>query len=375
MCEFQIPNCFMPRVIGIDPGTVSVDICGLDAGAVFVDRTLPTADALANPAVIIDILDAAHRTAPLDLIAGPSGYGLPLTRAQDLTETDLRLAYLAPEGESGGIGGLRSLMRALKATTLPVVLTPGVIHLPTVPAHRKVNRVDMGTADKVCAVALALHEQAERRGCGAGDSSLILLELGGAFSAAIAVEHGRIVDGQGGTSGPLGIRAAGALDGEVAFLAGSISKRLLFGGGAAAIAGNPDGSAESLATATTDRGRLARDAYFESVVKAVAMLTAIAPSASEVILSGRVAELPGVRETIAALLTALKSPLSVRPLIGFAKTAKAAAQGAALIADGLAGGRASPLVDTLGIREARGTVLDHLHVVDPSTARARLGIV
>jgi predicted butyrate kinase (DUF1464 family) len=365
----------MPRVIGIDPGTVSVDICGLDAGAVFLDRTLPTAGALANPAVIIDILEAAHRAAPLDLVAGPSGYGLPLTRAQDLTDIDLRLAYLAPEGESGGIGGLRSLIRALKTTTLPVVLTPGVIHLETVPAHRKVNRVDMGTADKVCAVALAVHEQAERRGAGAADISLILLELGGAFSAAIAVEHGRIVDGLGGTSGPLGIRAAGALDGEVAFLAGSISKRSLFGGGAAAIAGRPDGSAESLANATTGRDRLAWDAYLESAVKAVAMLIAIAPTASEVILSGRVADLPGVRETIAAHLTALKSPLLVRPLVGFAKTAKAAAQGAALVADGLAGGRASPLVETLGIRNARGTVLDHLHVVDPSTARARLGIV
>jgi predicted butyrate kinase (DUF1464 family) len=362
----------MPRVIGIDPGTVSVDICGLDVGAVFVDRTLPTADALANPAVIIDILDAAHRTAPLDLVAGPSGYGLPLTRAQDLTANDLRLAYLAREGESGGIGGLRRLMRALKHSPLPVVLTPGVIHLQTVPAHRKVNRVDMGTADKVCAVALAVHEQGERRGCGAGDVSLILLELGGAFSAAVAVEHGRIIDGLGGTSGPLGIRAAGALDGEVAFLAGSISKRLLFGGGAAAIAGTPEASADSLANPTTDRGRLAWQAYVESAVKAVATLAAIAPTASEVILSGRVADLPGVRETIAAQLTALKSTLSVRPLIGFAKTAKAAAQGAALIADGLAGGRASPLVETLGIRDARGTVLDHLYIVDPDWARARL---
>ena len=63
----------MPRVIGIDPGTVSVDLCGVDNGTVFLDRTLATADALANPAIIIDILDAAHRAAPLDLVAGPSG--------------------------------------------------------------------------------------------------------------------------------------------------------------------------------------------------------------------------------------------------------------------------------------------------------------
>jgi predicted butyrate kinase (DUF1464 family) len=364
----------MARVIGIDPGTVSVDICGLDRGSVFLDCTLPTADALANPAVIIDLLDAAHRTAPLDLVAGPSGYGLPLTRAQDLTETDLRLAYLAPEGETGGIGGLRTLMRALRQSTLPVVLTPGVVHLPSVPAHRKVNRADMGTADKVCAVALAVHQEAERRGCPERDVSLILLELGGAFSAAIAVEGGRIVDGLGGSSGPLGMRAAGALDGEVAFLAGSISKRLLFGGGAATIAGTPQASAGVIASPTTERGRLAWEAYLESAVKAVAILSAIAPSVSEVILSGRLAEIDSVHDALAARVIAVRSNLSVRRLTGFATIAKAAAQGAALIADGLAGGRASALVESLGIRDASGTVLDHLYVVDPAAARARLGL-
>src|SRR4029077_9455898 len=224
----------MPRVIGIDPGTVSVDLCGLDDGQVFLDRSLPTIETLAHPSVLAGLIDAA---APLDLVAGPSGYGLPLTAARDLTEADLRLAYLVAEGESGGIAGLRSLMRLLARSSTPVVLTPGVVHLPSVPAHRKVNRVDMGTADKVCAVALAVREQATRRGCREQDVSFILLELGGAFTAAIAVEDGRIVDGAGGTSGPLGVRAAGALDGEVAFLAGTVPKQLLFGGGAATLPG------------------------------------------------------------------------------------------------------------------------------------------
>ena len=120
------------------------------------------------------------------------------------------------------------------------MFTPGVVHFASVPAHRKVNRVDMGTADKVCAAALAIHEQAERRRCREREVSFILLELGGAFTAAIAVDRGAIVDGAGGSSGPLGLRGAGALDGEVAFLAGSVSKGLLFGGGAATIAGPPD---------------------------------------------------------------------------------------------------------------------------------------
>jgi predicted butyrate kinase (DUF1464 family) len=76
---------------------------------------------------------------------------------------------------------------------------------------------------------------------GSTAASFILLEMRGAFTAAIAVEDGRIVDGIGGTSEPLGV-AAGALDGEVAFLAGSITKGLLFVGGAATIAGAPEAS-------------------------------------------------------------------------------------------------------------------------------------
>jgi predicted butyrate kinase (DUF1464 family) len=41
---------------------------------------------------------------------------------------------------------------------------------------------------------------------------------------------------------------------------------------------------------------------------------------------------------------------------------ESAARGAALLADGLAGGRYAPLVDRLRLREARGGVLDHLRM-------------
>jgi predicted butyrate kinase (DUF1464 family) len=363
----------MPRVIGIDPGTVTLDICGLDDGRVFLDRSLPTRQALSNPALLVDILDDAGSTRPLDLVAGPSGYGLPLKAARELTESDLRLAYLAAVGESGGIGGLRSLMRALAQSSWPVLVTPGVIHLNSVPAHRKVNRVDMGTADKVCAAALAVREQAVRRGCAEREVSFILLELGGAFTAAIAVDRGRIVDGLGGSSGALGMRAAGALDGEVAYLAGSVTKQLLFEGGVASIAGTPDASVEALSSPTTSPGRLAWDAYLESAMKAVAALAVSMPVANEVIVSGRLARIDAVRHEVVRRLGAIVT-CPVHVLAGFASVSKQAAQGAALIADGLAGGRSAELVDALGLREACGTALDHLYVISPALARARLGI-
>src|SRR3977135_2606765 len=199
----------MPRVIGIDPGTVSIDLCGLDDGQVFLDHSLPTLEALAQPSALMGLLEDAHRARSIDLIAGPSGYGLPLVRARDLTEHRIRPAQPTAEGETpGGIGGLGSLMRMLARSSLPIVFTPGVVHFASVPAHRKVNRVDMGTADKVCAVALAVHEQAGRLGCSERDVSCILLELGGAFTAAISRGAGRDGDRAGGAAGAPWVLAA-----------------------------------------------------------------------------------------------------------------------------------------------------------------------
>jgi predicted butyrate kinase (DUF1464 family) len=335
----------MPRVVGIDAGTVSLDLCGLDDGRVFLDRSLPTRDALADPAAIVDLLEPLR---PLDLIVAPSGYGLPVTAGQRLTDDDLTLAFLAAAGTAGGIGGLRAFVRALAATSLPVVLTPGVVHLASVPAHRKINRVDMGTADKVCAVALAIQDQMARHGCRPEEVSFVLLELGGAFTAAIAVEQGRIVDGLGGSSGPLGAKAAGALDGEVAFLAGHVSKQMLFGGGAEQ-AGDPIGW----------------DAYRESALKALAALSVSAPAAGDVLLSGRHASVVGP--------VLLDRPDREVRILGWPDAAaKQGAYGAAVIADGLAGGGSAPIVERLGIREASGTVLDHLYVISREAALATL---
>ena len=361
----------MPRVIGIDPGTVSIDVCGLDGGRVFLDESYPTHEALAHPARFVASLEA-H--APLDLVAGPSGYGLPVRRARDLTERDIRLAYLAADGDATGIGGLRTLARALAASELPVVFTPGVVHLPTVPAYRKVNRVDMGTADKVCATALAVRDYTKRHECEVADASLILLELGGAFSAAVAVERGQIVDGLGGSSGPIGVTASGALDGEVAYLLGKMTKRQLFEGGAAAVAGEDGADVDWLTTPTTPHAKTAWFAFMEGAVKAVATLLVAAPSTREVVISGRVAAFDRVRDDLARRLATVAPQVSVHRLRGFAVLAKQGAQGAALVADGLAGGRESDLVSTLGIKRAAGTALDYLTLVSPEIARLRLGL-
>jgi predicted butyrate kinase (DUF1464 family) len=360
----------MPRVIGIDPGTATIDLCGLEDGRVFLDRSFATAEALADPAHLLALLEAVG---PLDCVAGPSGYGLPLTRAHEASADDLRLAFLAAPGEPGGIAGLGALARALAHSALPVWFTPGVIHLASVPVHRKVNRVDMGTAEKVCAAALAIAEQAERGPRPLEQVSFVLLELGGAFTAALAVAGGEIVDGVGGSAGPLGLRAAGALDGEVAFLAGSVPKAMLFGGGAATIAGWDAAAAppERLGHPAGERERVAWDALLESTVKAAVAMALALPGPPEFVVSGRVAQVPAVAHAIRERLNPFGP---TRTVAGFARVAKAGAQGAALIADGLAGGQHEALVARLGIRDARGTALDHLYVISRTQARQRLGL-
>jgi predicted butyrate kinase (DUF1464 family) len=55
-------------VIGIDPGTVSIDLCGLDEGRLFLDWSLPTREALADPEALVRLIESAG---PCDLIAGP----------------------------------------------------------------------------------------------------------------------------------------------------------------------------------------------------------------------------------------------------------------------------------------------------------------
>jgi predicted butyrate kinase (DUF1464 family) len=46
------------------------------------------------------------------------------------------------------------------------------------------------------------------------------------------------------------------------------------------------------------------------------------------------------------------------------KVAKQAAEGAAIIANGLAGGKYRKLVDVLKLKESKGTIFDHVTVVD-----------
>ncbi len=348
------------KVIGVDPGTKSFDVIGLEDGKVRLDLSFPSEVVAKDPARIVRAIGEFNA----DLIIGPSGYGVPLKRITELTERDRFEMTLVREDELQEIPvliGLQEMINEMAEKGLNVWFIPGVIHLPTVPEWRKYNRIDMGTADKMAITVLGIYDQAKRLGIDYDDVSFVLLEVGFGYNYAGAVRGGKIIDGIGGTifPGPAYVNS-GALDGEVAYLLGQVRKWHLFWGGASIIAANEILPQEDFARRMDERPfATAWEAMKDGFLKAVASELAILGDAREVILSGRLMRIDELRKDVKDLFDEHFGLPVVRQR-GLGGRAKEAAQGSAIIADGLAGGGFRDLVEHIELRRSRGSVLDYV---------------
>jgi len=342
------------RVIGIDPGTGSFDFFGMDGGKVILDTTVPVPEVAQNPKVLVDTVRSVF---PLDMIVGPSGYGLPVTPIRDITERELTL--MVPDDKSIPLyDGIRMVIRLMKKEGFPLYFTPGVIHLPTVPVYRKANKMDMGTADKVCCVALAIRDQAELYGIDYSQTSFILAEVGYAFNAVIGVDGGKIVDGLGGTSGGPGFITLGSMDAELAVRLGRFPGVVLFSGGAKDVSGRDDLTPDELAR-EHNKYPQAWNMLLESILKGVAAMTVAVEKPREILLSGRLSRIPQIAEVLSGRLSRFGK---VRRIGRRAGVAKEAAEGAYIIGEGLAGGKYRGIVDCLELRGASGTMHDYIRL-------------
>jgi len=340
------------RTVGIDPGTGSFDFFGMDGEKVILDTSVPVPEVAQNPKVLLDTVRSIF---PLDMIVGPSGYGLPPTPIKDITERELTL--MVPDDKSIPLyDGIRMVLRLMKKEDFPVYFTPGVIHLSTVPRYRKANKMDMGTADKVCCVALAIRDQAELYGIDYSATSFILAEIGYAFNAVIGVEGGKIVDGFGGTSGGPGFITLGSMDSELAVRLGKFPGIVLFSGGAKDMSGKDDLSPEEMAE-KPDKYQEAWNMMLESVAKGIIAMMVAVEKPREILLSGRLSRIPEIADALTARLSRFGK---VRVVGRKASVAKEAAEGAYIIGEGLLGGKYKGIVDALKLREASGTMFDHV---------------
>ncbi len=326
------------RVVGIDPGTYSFDLFGMaDNQEIIIDQSIKSADVFLNPYLLLEELLSLM---PLDIIIGPSGYGIPTKKIEDIKEEDI--GKMIPLDTKVAVNeGIKKVLLEMKEKRMPVWFTPGVIHLKTVPAYRKWQRFDMGTADKVCSVALGIKDQAERLNIPFPETSFIYVEIGYAFTAVMAVSNGKIIDGIGGTNGSLGFIAGGGMDSEIAIrLKPPLTQEVVFKGGIRDFIG------KEIAPEELVNYKDALLLFGEGLEKDVASLLVTLPNPKEIILSGRLTTYDFIKTELATRLNKYAPVVKVNKM---SKVAKESACGAYIIGEGILGGRYHPLVENMGI--------------------------
>jgi len=362
----------MVKGLGIDPGTKSFDIVVVEGDKVVWEKSIETVDVARNPSLIIEAVEEAGE---VDLIAGPSGYGTPLVFNEDIIDPEIfsteillltKKEDIAKGVERGELGmavydALSKVVIEFWRRKLPVCYIPSVILLPTVPKFRKINKLDMGTADKMAIAFLAIYDQARRLGVEYSETSFILVEMGFGYNAVIAVGKGKIVDGFGGTLIHTGFLTIGALDAEIA-VAGKVWERSdVFYGGVATITGTVD--LERVVKGYLEHEEpffTALEAMFESIEKNVRAMLTVQKNPKEIIISGRLTLITEIRKIIEERLGDIAPVTKLKGLEG-AKISKEAAQGYAAIAEGLAGGFFKELIERTGVTKAKGTVMDWIY--------------
>ena len=369
----------MVKAIGIDSGTKTMDIFGFDDkdGSIIIDVAIPRDEITKSAYLVVEKLrEAQNRVGKIDAIVGPSGYGMQLKEAQYATDEEIAEATFVTEADVKRrlkIIGLRDLMLMLRdADDLKTYFTQGIIHLKTVAKYRKVNKIDMGTSDKLLSVVLAVKDQAERLKISYNETSFILLEVGFGYTSAMGVQNGQVVDAMAGTAGFPSFLGMGFLDSEVAYAVANViddfSKQLLFAGGVASFAGIDisEPLEEFVKNAKTNpQVRVGYYLMLESIIKDVAsLLPSVKPK--EIVLSGRFTKIPEFTLALKSELsdffktTGLKVGISM--LQSKAAVTKQAAEGAAVFANGLAGGKYKQLIDTMRLRESEGTVFSNIYL-------------
>ncbi|MFN3475973.1 MAG: DUF1464 family protein [Candidatus Methylomirabilales bacterium] len=260
----------------------------------------------------------------------PSGFGIPLKRIQEVNDQDL--FEMALRREKPKERGLSQFLSDLRSSDLHAYCIPAVKLLPSIPVHRKVNKVDMGTSDKLCSVAF-FEKRLLDQGKTLEEMDFLALEVGEAFRAIVVVKGGKIVDGLGGTAGGIGPRSRGSIDGELAYLSEWKEKALIYSGGALDI---------------EERfGGYGKEAFWEALEKELYMLLGFY-RIETILLAGR-----RKGEVLDQLGRSYCMEALSQEGEGFE-----AALGAALLANGIAGGQYEPLVVHLGLKEAKERVLD-----------------
>jgi len=341
------------RILGIDPGTVSFDLCLFEDREIKFEESIPSSVVAERPEDMVEKCLSMESNA----IIAPSGYGLPNRRLSEISEREMfELTLVREEDRVPVLDGMKKFFAIAREAGLEILFLPGVIQLPTVPRWRKFNKIDMGTADKMCIGALSVELVSQKKGVTYSEVNHIVVELGGGYNGVITIEKGRIINGIGGTlfPGP-SFMNAGAMDGEIAYLLRGFEKNLLFQGGASYLTGSESLPIEDFARELHPE---AFNAFIEGILFAVCSQRALLGS-REIYLSGRLTKYENIYNPVKACLEEIGYTVSLLPTLS--GKSKAAAQGYAMVGNGIYGGCYEPLVKHMMIDKAEGSVTDYVY--------------
>ena len=108
--------------------------------------------------------------------------------------------------------------------------------------------------------------------------------------------------------------------------------------------------------------KLAYDSFLEGLIKSIGSIQFSLNQPLEILVSGNFSKYDRIISDLAAKVEKIAPVRKVNQLEN-ARFSKHAAQGAAIIADGLCkGGKFKELVDIMKIRESEGSVLDNIYI-------------
>ncbi len=373
------------KVLGIDPGTRSFDLVLIERYRVVDEKSVDTEFVAREPRKLLEVIESFG---DVDLVVAPSGYGVPPTFGDEVLDIDrfsIEVLLLSTwndieEGIARGEVGayvyrVLALVNRELVKKMNVLFIPSVILLPTVPRSRKLNKVDMGTADKLSVAMLALYTYSKKVGKSFDELNLVVVELGFGYNAVVAIQRGRIVDGIGGTSGGMGFLTAGALDLEIVAGAKTWRRTDVFRGGVYELCRTLDlDEALDAYQRREEPCASAVEAMIEGVVKSVAQMATVLERIDAVLLSGRYSRNERLRRIIEGRLAKLGiERVEPVPLLEGARMSKEAAQGYAIVGEGLAGGFFESLVKHAELHRACGTVADY--IVHPAAQSFRERVI
>ncbi len=308
---------------GVDAGTKSYRVLWFEKpdNGKFEFLEIPTEKIRKNPKILVELLEEVNA----DVYSGLSGYGLPVKHFSEIDKWDIKLMTLTLEKEQSV--GLRKIINLIAKSELNFYTIPAVIHLDTIPAYRKLFRIDMGTYDKLCTALSVIYNLFNDR--------IVVVDVGYGYTSFLSIDGGKIVDGFGGTTFLPTYGSSGCIDAEVAYLLGEFKKELIRVG---------------------LKDLLGEDAFkvlAENVLKGVKAIEVSIRKAEKVVLAGRFAE--KICKTICETIRKPKFEVYYNYKL-------ASAFGAAIISCAIAkkSSKAREVVEKAGIFSAKGTVLDYL---------------